>query len=130
VTLVPVFVPKYALVKLRGDGEVPMSLLCEGRRVTVALDPDKILTAQKVVVEEDVLEGEVDAIDESAGTLIIDGQTVFVQPFATIQDQRGTEDVLVEFDEIVIGDTVRSFGLTACQGESGFHAFVILRVEP
>jgi hypothetical protein len=126
---VTVFVPMYALMKLRGDGEVPMSLLCEGRRVTVAVDPEKILTAQKVVVEEDIREGAVDAIDESAGILTIDGQTVFVQQFATIQDQRGTEDVLVELDEIRIGDTVKYFGLTACQGESGFHAFVILIVE-
>jgi hypothetical protein len=128
--LVTVFVPIYAVIKLRGDGRVPMSLLCDGRRVTVALDPEKVLTAQKVVVEEDVLVGTVDAIDESAGTLTIDGQTVFVQPFATIQDQRGTEDDFVEFDEIGIGDNLKCFGLTACPGESGFHAFVILIVGP
>jgi hypothetical protein len=128
--MVTVFVPAYAFIKLRGDGEVPMSLLCEGRQVTVGLDPEKVVTAQKVVVEEDVLEGEVDTIDESAGTLTIGDQTVFLQPFATIQDQRGTEDMLVEFEEIAVEDTVKVFGLTACQDESGFHAFVILIVEP
>jgi hypothetical protein len=128
--LVTVFVPIDALIKLRGDGEVPMSLLCEGRRVTVDLDAEKILAAQKVVIEEDALEGTVDAINELAGTLTINGQSVSVRPFATIQDQRGSEDMLAEFDEIRIGDTVKCFGLTACQGESGFHAFVILIVEP
>jgi hypothetical protein len=126
--LVTVFVPIYAVIKLRGDGRVPLSLLCEGRRVTIALDPEKVLTAQKVVVEDVVRVGTVIAIDESARTLTVDGQTVFVQPFATIQDQRGTEDVLVEFDEIVIEDELKYFGLPACPGETGFHAFVILIV--
>jgi hypothetical protein len=125
---VTVFVPIYAVIKLRGDGRVPMSLLCDERRVTVALDPEKVLTAQKVVVDEDFRTGTVDAIDESAGTLTIGGETVFVQPFATIQDQRGTEDELVEFGEIKRGNELKYFGLTACPGESGFHAFIILIV--
>ena len=126
---VTVFLPADTPIKLRGDGQVPLRLLCEGRMVRVILDPDKLLTAQKIEVEEDILEGEVTAVNDLESTIFVDGQRVFVTAFATIMDQRGEEDTLVDFDQIIPGSMVRCFGLDPCPGDVEFHAFVILIPE-
>lgn len=125
-----VFLPITAEVKLRGDGKVPIWLLCEGRQVRVILDPQQALTAQTVIVEEDILEGIVSAINQFDKTLNINGQVVLVRPFATIMDQREEEQSLVDLDHLDIGDEVRIFGLVACPVDTGFYAFVILIVGP
>jgi hypothetical protein len=127
---ITVFLPITAEVKLRGDGKVPIWLLCEGRQVRVILDPLQALTAQTVIVEEDILEGIVSAINQFDKTLNINGQVVLMRPFATIMDQREEEQSLVDLDHLDIGDEVRIFGLVACPGDTGFYAFVILIVGP
>jgi hypothetical protein len=128
---VDVFMPANTPIYLYGDGEVPIELLCEGRNVRVFLDPEKpVLTAAEVQVQDERLEGQVESTNEMDRTLIIDGQTVFMQPGATILDLRGEEEFPIDFDEIKSGDELKCFGLTACPGDLGFYAFVILVVEP
>lgn len=131
---VTVFVPKDT-VYLEGDGKIEdteMILLCEERQVRVVLDPDKELTAEKVIVEADSLEGWVDSIDEidSSSLVVYDGETyvdVQVREGATISDLRG-EIKPAEVDDIKEDDDVRCLGLRACEGDD-FYAFVILLIE-
>jgi hypothetical protein len=59
-------------------------------------------------------------------TLTIDGESVSVQPGATILDTSGTVDTLVGFGAIEVNDELQYFGLEACPGDVGFNAFVIL----
>jgi hypothetical protein len=131
---VTVFVPKDT-VYLEGDGKIEdteMHLLCEGRQVRVLLDPDKELTAGKVIIEADSLEGRVDNIDEidSSSLIVYDGETyvdVQVREGATISDLRD-EIKPAELDDIKISDEVRCLGLRACEGDD-FYAFVIFLIE-
>ncbi len=128
---VEVFVPSRTPSKIEGDGSVPMDLFCEGRQVRIFLDPDILdpLTATLVLVEAERREGQVVAIDESDRSLTMGGESVFVQPGATILDTSGTVDTLVEFEEIFPGDRLEYFGLEACPNDTGFSAFVILITE-
>jgi hypothetical protein len=70
--------------------------------------------------------GQVISVNESDRTLIIDGETVSVQPGATILDTRGTVDNLVDFEVIDVNDQLEYFGLEACSVDMGFTAFVVL----
>jgi hypothetical protein len=125
---VEVFVPSGTPINIEGDGSVPMQLFCEGRQVRIFLDPDTLdpLTATLVLVQAERRVGEVINVNEFDPTLIVDGETVFIQPGATILDTRGTVDTLVGFEEIDVNDQLEYFGLDACPGDMGFTAFVIL----
>ena len=129
---VTVFLPKDTGIYLEGDGEVPMKLLCEGRQVRVVLDPEETeLTAEKIIVEADPLEGWVDDIDEFAprSLRVNDGQTVVdvrVREGATILDLRGGIKP-AEFDDIEKQDVLRCLGLYDCTN-TDYHAFVVLIV--
>ena len=129
---VTVFLPEDTGIYLEGDGEVPMNLLCEGRQVRVVLDPEETeLTAKKVIVEADPLEGWVDDIDEFAplSLRVNDGQTVVdvqVRGGATILDLRGGIKP-AEFDDIEKQDVLRCLGLYDCTN-TDYHAFVVLIV--
>jgi len=134
---VSVFLPAGNPIYLEGDGEVPLDLLsdlleCNSRLVRVVLDPEQSeLTAREVHIQADRLEGQVDAVDELDRSLIIDGQTVLVQPGATIIDLRAEVDCLVGFDKINLGDELVCFGLEACPEDSiDFYSFVILIIGP
>ena len=61
--------------------------------------------------------------------LMIGGETVYVQPTATILDTSGIVDTLATFDQIQLGDQLEYFGLEACPGEMDFTAFVVLITE-
>jgi hypothetical protein len=124
-----IFLPEDTGIYLEGDGEVPMNLLCEGRQVRVVLDPEEIeLTAEKVIVEADPLEGSVDDIDEFTRSLSVNGQTVYVRDGATILDLRGGIKP-AEFKDIEKQDMLRCLGLYDCTN-TDYHAFVILIVGP
>jgi hypothetical protein len=125
---IEVFIPSGTPINIEGDGSVPMELFCEGRQVRIFLDPHTLgpLTATFVIVQAERRVGEVTSVDESDRTLTVDGESVFVQPGATILDTRGTVDTLVGFGEIDVNDQLEYFGLDACPGDMGFTAFVIL----
>jgi len=129
---VTVFLPKDTGIYLEGDGEVEdTGLLCVGKGVRVVLDPKKELTAEKVIVEADPLEGWVVDIDEVARSLTVNGQTVYVEDGATILDLRGGIKP-AEFDDIKKADEISCFGLDDCTN-TDYHAFVVLivgTVEP
>jgi hypothetical protein len=125
---VVVFLPEDTGIYLEGDGEVEdTDLLCVGKGVRVVLDPKKELTAQKVIVEADPLEGWVDDIDEIAPrSLSVNGQTVYVRDGATILDLRGGIKP-AEFKDIEKQDMLRCLGLYDCTN-TDYHAFVVLIV--
>jgi len=125
---VGVFVPSGTPINIEGDGSVPKELFCEGRQVRIFLDPDTLdpLTATSVLVQAERREGEVISVNGFDRTLTVDGESVYVQPGATILDTRGTVDTLVDFVEINVNDKLQYFGLEACPGEMGFTAFVVL----
>lgn len=125
---VDVFVPSYTPINIEGDGSVPRELFCEGRQVRIFLDPDTLdpLTATLVLVKSERREGVVSSLNGFDRTLYVDGESVYVQPSASILDTRGTVDTLVDFEEIDIGDQLEYYGLEACPGDTGFTAFVIL----
>jgi len=125
---VTVFLPKDTGIYLEGDGEVPMILLCEGRQVRVVLDPEKELTAKKVIVEADPLEGSADDIDEFTRSLSVNGQAVYVREGATILDLRGGIKP-ADFDDIEKQDRLRCLGLYDYTN-TDYHAFVVLIVGP
>jgi len=124
---VEVFVPSGTPINIEGDGSVPMELFCEGRKVRIFLDQDKLdrLTATLVLVQAEGREGTVEEVVDYY-MLMIDGEIVYVQPTATILDTSGTVDTLVTFDQIHLGDQLEYFGLEACPGEIDFTAFVVL----
>ncbi len=127
---VAVFIPSGTPINIEGDGSVPMELFCEGRQVRIFLDPHTLgpLTATFVIVQAERRVGEVTSVDEFYRilTVDVDGESVFVQPGATILDTRGTVDTLVGFEEIEVNDQLEYFGLDACPGDMDFTAFVIL----
>jgi len=123
---VGVFVPSGTPINIEGDGSVPKKLFCEGRQVRIFLDPDTLdpITATLVLVQAEGRQGTVGALGYYM--LMVDGETVNVQPTATILDTSGTVDALVNFDEIELGNQLEYFGLEACPGDMDFTAFVIL----
>ncbi len=132
-----VLVPKTTPIFLEGDGSVPLDLVCTGRKVRIlVVDPDAAqLTASQVKVQADVLEGTVTGIS-GGNTLLIepDGQTVsifvHVPDGATIIDQRGDDDKLLNFGDIQMGNQVKVFGLGPSPCNTISEAFVILVVGP
>lgn len=136
-TDVVVFVPDTAPIRLVGDGDVPVELLCPGRHVNAVIDPDKsddlsVLTASEIKVQTDHLVGYIDTMDEAERIIVIDGQRILVQDDAVIMDLRGSGDRLRDFSYITYGDKVSCFGLEACEAdttENDFYAFVILLIE-
>ena len=127
---VEVFIPSGTPINIEGDDSVPMELFCERRQVRIFLDPHTLgpLTATFVIVQAERRVGEMTSVDEFDRTLTVDvdGESVFVQPGATILDTRGPVDTLVGFEEIDVNDQLEYFGLDACPGDMGFTAFVIL----
>jgi hypothetical protein len=136
-TDVVVFVPDTAPIRLVGDGDVPVELLCPGRNVNAVIDPDNsdvlgVLTASEIKVHTDHLFGHVYTIDEAERIIVVNGQQILVQDDAVIMDLRGKEDRLRYFDFIADGDKLSCFGLEACEAdttENDFYAFVILLIE-
>jgi hypothetical protein len=136
-TDVVAFVPDTAPIRLVGDGDVPLELLCPGRQVNAVIDPDQsdqlgVLTAGEIKVQTDHHVGYVDAIDEAKRIIFIDGRQILVQNNAVIMDLRGKEDRLSDFGYITSDDKVSCFGLEACETdttENDFYAFVILLIE-
>jgi len=130
---IDVFVSAGTPVYIEGDGSVSMEVLCVGRQVRIFIDPEPEiptrLEAKSVLVQSERRVGVVDSVGdprEYTPTLTIDGESVFVQPGATILDTRGTVDTLVGFEAIEVNDELQYFGLEACPGDVGFDAFVIL----
>jgi hypothetical protein len=127
---VDIFLPEGVGIFLEGDGALPVSALCEGRRVRVPLDPYVPLqpTAAEVRVESEVIEGIVSDPGQDSRSLVVGGETVFVRWGATILDLE--TETPVSFNEIKEGDELRIFGLSDCSGEKPFVAFVVLILEP
>ena len=133
-TGITVFLPESAPISLVGDGEVPISLLCNGRYVYAVIDHEQseqlsVLTASEIKVQPDHLSGWVDDIVESERTLVVDSSAVYVQDNATILDLSGEVDKLIAFEKIEVGNKVNCFGLEDCSDDNEFYAFVILIAE-
>ena len=131
---VKVFLPVGVPVFLEGDGQVDLDLLtelveCKPRVVRIMLDPDEPdLTATSVYVQADKLVGQVSWTDSVRPILtLIGGQTVQVQPGATILADEEDSDDLVLFNYIQAGDELTLFGFEACDGDDvDFYAFIVL----
>ncbi len=127
-----VFVPTDTPIVLEGDGEVPPALLCAGRKVRVTLDPNAPdLTATKVQVESDRLEGTVASVGLPGFlTVSVEGQTgtssVHVLGTATILKQLGDTTILITFDQIKPNDEIELFGLKPSSCNQAFEAFVVI----
>lgn len=127
-----VFVPTDTPIVLEGDGDVPPALLCAGRKVRVTLDPSAPdLTATKVRVESDRLEGTVASVGASGFlTVNVEGQagtsSVHVQGTATILKQLGDTTILITFDQIKPNDEIELFGLKPSSCNQAFEAFVVI----
>ena len=136
-TDVIVFLPDTAAIRLVGDGDVPVELLCLGRQVNAIIDPEKsdelgVLTASEVKVQSDHLVGYVDELEQDERLIVIDGQQIRVQDGAVVMDLRGSEDRLRDFESIDVDDKVSCFGLEACAADASgndFYAFVVLIIE-
>jgi hypothetical protein len=131
---VTVFLPDDTPIRLVGNGEVPIDLLCEGRYVYAVIDHEQseqlsVLTASEIKVQPDHLSGLVYDIDESERTLVVDSKTVYVQDNATILDLSGEVDKPIAFEKIEVGNKVNCFGLEDCSDDNEFYAFVILIAE-
>ena len=134
-TDVVVFLPEGAAIRLVGDGDVPVELLCPGRQVNAVIDPDKsdttgVLTASEIKMQSDHLVGYIDEIDRDERIIYINNQQIRVQDDAVILDLRGSGDKLRDFAYLRHNDKVSCFGLEACDtSENDFYAFVILLIE-
>ncbi|NIM96992.1 MAG: DUF4382 domain-containing protein [candidate division Zixibacteria bacterium] len=133
-TPVDMFLPLDVPIFLEGDGPVPIELLCEGQKVHVLLDPDEPSqpTATEVQVESEMLTGKVNDVDENSRILrvrVVEDETVYVRPEATILDLRGDVDTLVSLGQVEVGDELEIFGLPDCSGGDVFHGFVVLIVD-
>ena len=134
-TDVVVFLPEGAAIRLVGDGDVPVELLCPGRQVNAVIDPDKsdttgVLTASEIKMQSDHLVGYIDEIDRDERIIYINNQQIRVQDDAVVLDLRGSGDKLRDFAYLRHNDKASCFGLEACDtSENDFYAFVILLIE-
>lgn len=131
------FVPTDTPIVLEGDVTVPLALLCTGTTVRVLLDPDNPQpTATEVKVTADMLEGTVTGISGGNTLLVLPtGETVAVtvqvRDGATILDQRGDDDTLLTFGDILVNAQLKVSGLKSgpCHLTT-FEAFVVQVVGP
>jgi hypothetical protein len=126
-TEVQVLVPTAAPVYIEGDGQVSASYLTAGRNVRILIDPAiaSPVTAKKVFIVGQKIEGTVSSVDVNAGTMVVDGLTVRVPAGATILDLRSGCS-LVPISAIKAGDKVVYFGLETTG--AAFEAPVVLIV--
>jgi hypothetical protein len=122
-----VLVPTAAPVYIEGDGQVSASYLTAGRKVRILIDPAiaSPVTAKKVFIVGQKIEGTVSSVDVNAGTMVVDGLTVRVPAGATILDLRSGCS-LVPISAIKAGDKVVYFGLETTG--AAFEAPVVLIV--
>jgi hypothetical protein len=122
-----VLVPTAAPVYIEGDGQVSASYLTAGRNVRILIDPAiaSPVTAKKVFIVGQKIEGTVSSVDGNAGTMVVDGLTVRVPAGATLLDLRSGCN-LVPIWAINAGDKVVYFGLETIG--AAFEAPVILIV--
>jgi hypothetical protein len=128
-----VFLPEGGSIRLVGDGDVPVELLCSGRQVNAVIDPDKsettgVLTASEIKVHSEHLVGYIDEIHKDERIMYINSQQIRVRDDAVVLDLCGSGDKLRDFDYLRGNDKVSCFGLSACEGNA-FYAFVILLIE-
>jgi len=131
-----VFLPKGTPIRLEGDGDVPVNLLCVGRAVKVFLEADPsnptIPTAGEVRVIPDELVGRVTAISGTGWIEVTGGSpattvTVHVRDDAVIMDQTVDPPKLVDFTKLKIGQEVTVFGLKALPAcNMNFEGFVAI----
>lgn len=130
---ISVFVPDSVGFRLFGDGPIAPSLLqglvlCQPRRVQIALDPGDLGTALEVVVEAVERTGVLEQIDLDNREIVLEGELIAVEVGATLLDlEQGQQ--LIELSDLVLGDLLRVFGLDTCPGDgAGALAFVVLRL--
>ncbi len=131
-----VFLPQETPIYLQGDGEVPLGflnqlLVCGPKKVRIALDPEEAEpTAQEVRVEQDRLNGKVEAISSDRVVSLEGGIPVRIQEGATILLNTESADIPVDIDVIKNGDELTLYGLEACDEiEENFYAYVVLIKE-
>jgi hypothetical protein len=122
-----VLVPTAAPVFIEGDGQVSASYLTAGRHVRILVDPAiaSPVTAKKVFIVGQKIEGTVSSVDVNAGTMVVDVLTVRVPAGATILDLRSGCS-RVPISAIQAGDKVVYFGLETTG--AAFEAPVVLIV--
>ena len=142
-----IFLPYGRTVWLLGDGPVPIDLLqdlveCKRWEVIVHFDEDesKNLVAQKVVVINETVRGEVvsepDENDRILKIEIADGSIVTVKVrkgafFYKQGDPGDGGDFDVDFGDIGKGDNLNISGLTACDDPSiDFYGFAVVILAP
>ncbi len=123
--------PAGAFVQLEGNGDVSRDFLCVGRRVRVAFDLEAAgdFRAEAMYIDPDKLAGEVAETEVARVLILATGERIHVGLDATILDQRGDADELVDFEAIAEGDYIEAFALTPCSGDE-YEGFVILITEP
>lgn len=125
-----VFIPDGTPIYLQGDGAVPPSLLCVGRRVSVLLKSGT-LTADQVKVQPEKHQGAVVYTNISTSILVVDlgggnRETIHVEAGATILNSNGDVQSLASFGDIKVGDSIAYFGLVGCGMDTEFYAFVLV----
>jgi hypothetical protein len=131
-TAVDVVVPSAVPIYIEGDGQVSAANLTVGRYVRVLIDPTVVapLTAKKVFIEGQKIEGTVESVGTDTIVVKVDAvtfYTVAVPPGATIIDLRSGCD-LVPFSTIVTGNKVVCFGLAPSTTGADYDAPVVLIV--
>jgi hypothetical protein len=126
-TTVQVLVPAAVPVYIEGDGQVSASYLTVGRHVRILIDPAiaSPVTAKKVFIVGQKIEGTVSSVDVYADTTVVDGLTVRIPAGATILDLRSGCS-RVPISAIKAGDRVVYFGLETTG--AAFEAPVVLIV--
>ena len=137
-----ILVPPYTPFYLIGDGEVPPELLCIGKQVRVAVDPDYNsysydFKAKEVQIEPDQFQGVITGflpnrvlVVEREQDGVISQQEVYVPPGSTILDLTATEGLpTLFFSELIIGDNLNIMGLYSCF-TMDFSGFVVLKIGP
>ena len=125
-----VFLPFDAAVVLEGDGRIKKNLLaglvsCEPRKAKITLNQDYPNVADLIEVQDEVIDGIIDATDPYFRTITLkDGTVIQVQDLATIL-RNGSE--LLNFSQLKERDVITVFGLEACSTDPvDFYGFVIV----
>ena len=128
------FVPDETHAQIEGVTQLPQDLVdaatrCQNPDVELIMAPDEAYypKARTLRIKPNKITGRVDIIYPFNRILILDNQSVFVDPRARIIDHHGIADTMVTWNRIATGDKLICYGLKTCSSaEYDFHAMTIL----